>query len=214
MSVWTQKIATILSTENYLFQAEPECPKDTTALQKVYKSEDTIEVYQSLGGTDDLTKIPFAEPDFWIGDHYLIIDDALSFHRYRLATLRSPSYQEIGTLDINNYRRYCRQFESECIKSGVRTNVWTNKNSERHFGVASDPGDFFANGSPGWKYSAFADYLLDAYAHQIGLSLIRLPIYANLMLGGRLERLDKILLKGDEQSTKYAAQHLARVLAK
>lgn len=214
MNIWQQKIASILSTENYLFQFTPELPKDTAALKTIYQSEDTIAIYEALGGKGNLSRIPMALPDFWIGDQYLIIDDALSFNRYRLATLRSPVYQQISSLDIDNYRRYCRQFEKECLKSGVKATVWSDKLSELHFGAASAPGDFFANGGPGWKSSALSDYLLDVYALASGLSLIRLPIYANLMVAGRLERLDKILIKGDEQSGKYIAQHLARLLTK
>lgn len=214
MSIWLQKISAQLEAENYLIQSEPELPRDNSALKQICASEPVAEVYEALGGQGDPANIPLAEADFWVGDHYLVIDDALSFHRYRLATLRSPLYSEIASLDLNNYRRYSRQFEEECVKAGIRSVVWTSKRAEQHFGTASAPGDFFANGSPGWKYSAFSDFLLDIYAHRLGLSLIRLPIYANLMLGGKLERLDKILLKGDEQSTKYVSQHLARLLAK
>ncbi|MEQ9298586.1 MAG: hypothetical protein RIF33_08485 [Cyclobacteriaceae bacterium] len=214
MSIWLQKISTQLKAENYLFQSAPELPQDKSVFKDICESDEVAEVYAALGGKDDPSKIALAEADFWVGDHYLVIDGALSFHRYRLATFRSPVYQEIKSLDLSSYRRYSRQFEAECIKAGIRANVWTNKQSEQHFGRAADPGDFFANGSPGWKYSAFSDFLLDIYAHKLGLSLIRLPIYANLMLGGRLERLDKLLLKGDEQSGKYVAQHLARLLAK
>ncbi len=214
MSIWRQKISAQLSAENYLIQSEPELPRNNSTLKDIHASEEVAEIYEALGGRDDPADIPLAEVDFWVGDHYLVIDDALSFHRYRLATLRSPVYLEIKSLDLNNYRRYSRQFEEECVKAGVRSAVWTSKKAEQHFGTASEPGDFFANGSPGWKYSAFRDFLLDIYALRLGLFLIRLPIYANLMVGGRLERLDKILLKGDEQSTKYVSQHLARILAK
>lgn len=214
MSIWLQKISAQLKDESYLFQSTPELPVDKSVFKNICTSEEVLEVYEALGGTDDPSKISLAEADFWVGDHYLVIDDALSFHRYRLATMRSPVYQEIKSLDLNSYRRYSRQFEAECIKAGIRSNIWSDKQSEQHFGPAADPGDFFANGSPGWKYSAFSDFLLDIYAHKLGLSLIRLPIYANLMLGGRLERLDKLLLKGDEQSVKYVSQHLARLLTK
>ncbi|MEM8895583.1 MAG: hypothetical protein AAGC88_13460 [Bacteroidota bacterium] len=214
MSIWHKKIAGVLTTDDHLFQSKPDLTKGRALLRKLYEKQETVDVYQELGGLGSIPDVTLPEIDFWVGDHYLVIDDALSFHRYRLVTFRSPAYQSINDLDLNNYRRYCRQFESECTKSGVRDGIWTNKQAERHFGAAATAGDFFGTGSPGWKLKAFSDFLLDIYATEAGLSLIRLPIYGNLMVGGKLERLDKLLLKGDEQSGKYIAQHITRILAK
>ncbi len=213
MSVWHKKISEVLTLEEYLLQSNPDLPVEKAKLSDLYKDENVREVYEDLGGLGSLDQISLRSVDFWVGEYYALIDDALRFHRYRLATFRSPAYQNIN-LDISNYRRYCRQFESECIKAGVRDDLWTNPEAENHFGRAAEAGDFFGAGSPGWKYTAFQDFLLDAYAYKANISLLRLPIYANFMVGGKLERFDKLLLKGDEQSKKYVSQHLARLLTK
>ena len=127
-------------------------------------------------------------------DHYLIeLDDQLHFNRYRFKTLKSSFYWEFKTFPLDKYRRFCRTYEKECIKSGLKEGLWSSPESEKYFGKPSDPGDFFANGSPGWKFKSFTDFLKDIYAFRSQFHLIRIPIYENLLIGGKLYQIGKLL---------------------
>ena len=83
--------------------------------------------------------------------------------------------------------------EKECLKSGLLTEKWANTKSIEYFGQPSDPGDFFGNGSSGWKLKAFEDFMLDIIAMIKKLELIRISCYDNILQNGQLVRISKLL---------------------
>lgn len=173
--------------------------------------EPVLEVYHELGGINDAVPFDFPPYDFLIDDKFLILDEELHFNRYRNITLRSGLYESLPLIKVDNYKRYGRQFEKECLKSGMRSGLWTNPKAEKFFGKSADAGDFFRNGSSEWKLRAFYDFLQDANALISKKEIIRISIYDNLMVEGKLMRLDKILANSI-QHEKYLVNFVNRLL--
>lgn len=138
----------------------------------------------------------------------LLLDEELSFHRYRAKTFKSALYEKLSGLNVNQYRRYCRIYEKNCLKVGLREGIWSNSKAEKHFGVPSEPGDFFANGSPGWKLLALQEFLRDAYAIEKQWNLYHISIYDNLLIEGKLQPLGKLLETGSERYQKAIFNYL------
>ncbi|MDQ3393259.1 MAG: hypothetical protein M3512_03980 [Bacteroidota bacterium] len=167
--------------------------KITEELFRDHKVIEVSKVYEDLGGQQ--AKVPFLHKTFYFIEPktIIVLDDYLHFNRYRAVALRSGLYEQLAFFPLDNYRRYCRNFEKECIKSGLKNGIWSNKESNYHFGDASEPGDFFKNGSSGWKLQAFKDYLEDAAALLYNYKLVRFSVYDNFLAEGKLIRLDSVL---------------------
>lgn len=177
-------------------------------IKKAGKEKFAKEVYQELGGIQEnfpaQDKIrTFIEPNIM-----LLIDEDLHFNRYRSLTLKSEIYRSLPDFPLENYRRYCRSYEKECIKAGLKAGTWSNKESDYYFGPSSSPGDFFRNGSGGWKLNAFKDYLEDLYWPSAGYKLLRFAVYDHIMADGKLVRIDSIL----ERPAHPLQQHLLKFL--
>lgn len=153
-------------------------------------------VYHKLGGVmkePPVTDIrPFALLN---GNAFLEIDDHLQFNRYRMATLRSPFYAGLKGVDEEQYKRYCRMHEKECLKSALTPGQWTSAEAELYFGPAAEPGDFFGNGSPGWKLSAYYSFLEDLFVATTSLKIIRIAVYDQVMVSGRIVRVKELFAK-------------------
>jgi hypothetical protein len=109
--------------------------------------------------------------------------------------------------------RYCRQYESECLKAGLRDGLWTFPEAEEHFGEASDPGDFFGNGAPAWKYRAFTEHITDIMSLYAGTPVIRYSVYDNLMIDGKvLQVRDLLMTSSDERYPEYLRRYIKRKL--
>lgn len=203
-----------MSAEGFLLK-ENFVPEITT--HKIFKHPFGIqvaEIYQKLGGIADWQKIKIPAIDLWANDYFITIDDYLQFNRYRAVTLGADFYSLTNVFDREQYLRYCRQFEAECKKAGKAGAFWSHPEAERHFGSPGVAGDFYEAGSPAWKLRAMQALLLDIAAHIAKMKFIRISSYANLMTGGKLERLDKFFIKSDEVSTKVQSQWLKRTLEK
>lgn len=210
MSIWKAKIHDALAKAKYLLKQEVEMPMTTAQLAKSSLADNIGIIYAQLGGKGHWQQIELPTIDIWAGDYFLMIDDHLHFNRYRGITLRAPQYQKTSILHLDSYQRYCRQYEAECKKAGLAKNLWTTTKAEQHFGEAAEVGEFEGNGSPAWKLRAFEALLIDSAAVVSQVKLLRLPIYANLMVGGQLMRLDKLLMVANEQYAKAVLQWIAR----
>jgi hypothetical protein len=157
------------------------------------KHFDLYQIYKELGGIQE--EFPHIEEELYYIEPstIIILDDYIHFNRYRNITLKSILYEQIPSFPLENYKRYCRNFEKECIKSGLPQRIWANRESDYYFGPSSSPGDFFKNGSGGWKLLAFKDLLEDAAAYAINYRVIRFSVYDNFLAEGKLMRLDNIL---------------------
>lgn len=182
------------------------------ALLKSGLGKEIEEVYDQLGGKGNLNQ--FHIPGFALefGRFCVILDDQLQFNRYRLTTLRSPLYKKIPSFPLQKYRSYCKKYESECLKSGMRLNTWTYPEAEKHFGRAQDPGDLGLTGSPGWKYNAYVAFLQDMMAVHNKIRLIRLSIWDELMINNRLVKVNDMLFNPSEKDTGKVTQFFERKL--
>lgn len=173
---------------------------------------DPSEMYRELGGIKD------SFPSFKKTGHIIspntiiVLDDYLHFNRYRTITLRSPFYEKMPHFPLANYRRYCRNNEKECIKSGLQKGIWDNRESDFYFGPSSEAGDFFKNGSGGWKLIAFQDYLEDVASYLLNYKLLRLSVYDNFLAEGKIFRLDNILDRPNHLLQPQLLQYIQRKL--
>ena len=87
---------------------------------------------------------------------------------------------------------------------------WTDHHSEKYFGKSESVGDFFGNGSSGWKLLAFENYLLDISAKISARRLMRISVYDSLLVAGRLISLGQILSLHREEYEAYALKFLKR----
>jgi hypothetical protein len=168
------------------------------------------EVFTSLGGL--ASELPFRQAEWDLEfEHFVIkLDEEKSFNRYRATTLRSVFYINYTSFNTENYKRYCRQFESECLKAGRARNLWADTESEMFFGRSEEPGDLAIKGSSKWKLRAFHEYLEDLQAKILNIKLIRVCIYDNLMVNNKLIKLDQFLTSRNPINEKYILNYLLR----
>lgn len=138
----------------------------------------------------------------------IVLDEEISFNRYRRKTLKSTIYNKQTMVNTGQYQRYCRTYEQNCLKVGLQQEIWSNERSELLFGKPSAPGDFFANGAPGWKLIAFQNFLQDVYALNNRWNYHRISIYDNLLVEGKLQSLGKLLQTGQENYHKTIFNNL------
>ncbi len=173
--------------------------------------DDILEVYQDLGGKTDVPPFEARPFDLEFMTKVLLFDDDLYFNRYRTVTFRSEIYDKTN-IPVQNYRKWCRNEEKECIKGGLKPNIWTNREAESYFGESEEPGDFGLNGSAGWKLNAWKDYLADVSGVLGNYEIIRVSVYEELMIEGKLKRLKDFLLYRNPANEKYIVSFLRRKL--
>jgi hypothetical protein len=172
------------------------------------------EILDDLGGNGSLPLLEKLKVDFKIGRHLIIWDDEVHFNRYRLSSLRSELYAEMNFSFTEAYKRLCRTYEKEALKSGFQTRIWNGPPMAKNlFGQASEPGEFIGNGATGWKLQAYNDAQYDIQTRIHGYKLVRLSPFETLMTGGSLKRLDQLLVNPKEEQRAILYQWLTRKLA-
>ncbi|WP_375582449.1 hypothetical protein [Cyclobacterium xiamenense] len=167
--------------------------------------------YDELGGKADFPLLRQLRLPVKMGKHLLVYDDGNHFNRYRLLTLKSEVYQVFNFSWHAAYLRLCRSHERECLLSGLQERVWAGPPIARScFGSAESPGDLSGSGAPGWKLNAYNDLQYDLISRLEGYRLHRIPAYENLMMGGRLQRIDKLLLRPDDAVLRAIGTWLLR----
>ncbi|MEM7550822.1 MAG: hypothetical protein AAF363_14155 [Bacteroidota bacterium] len=208
MSVFKERIYSLLEQA----ELKPEATEEQlTTDHSIIKAADCKTIYNALGGQKDWKEIEPFLSDITVSGTHIFVDGYKDFNRYRSETIKSDLYDSFSAFDLSSYKRFCRNFEKECIKSGANRKDWTSKTAEYHFGDASDPGDFYKNGSPLWKLNAFRNLLSDHY-YSAGKKFVRISIYDNLMINGSLNRLDKLLLTSNPVSEPPIIKYLSRRL--
>ena len=155
-------------------------------------ADSIMDVYHNeFGGKEHLPGLTLRFPLIW-NDHYLQLDDELSFNRYRAKTLKSSIYLYCKSFKVDNYKRYCRIYEKDCLKKGLQENIWSNPDAVRLFGPPAETGDFFGVGSPGWMFNALQEMAADVYAYTHKLKLVRISIYDTIMTNGHLQQIGKL----------------------
>lgn len=186
----------------HLHNSMPQVKEET--IHKSGLFADLREAYLTLGGNPAFA-IPYSLPQFSLEfeQFAVILDEEESFNRYRAITLKAPFYSNQNFFSLENYKRYCRQFEGECLKAARSLNKWTDRESEKYFGASEAPGDLALQGSARWKYNAFTNLLQDATAAAGKFKLIRLSIYDNLMVNNQIIKLNNLLTSRNPSNEKY-----------
>lgn len=134
-------------------------------------------MYKELGGTNvDDFPIRYGSWDISTRDFIIELDEENHFNRYRLLTLKSDIYQQIKGFPINDYRKYCENYESSCVKFGK---FWKTDSTEKLFIKSDINGKLDGSGSSRWRQRAFYDYLKDFTGIITGIPVIRISIYQN-----------------------------------
>jgi hypothetical protein len=184
-------------------------------LEKNNLAQEVLIVYKELGGV--LPK-PSVKIDTWglsLDACLVELDDHNHFNRYRRTTLQAESYDKLAFFPVDSYKNYCRKFEAECLKSGMTPNNWHSPKADRLFGAAGAIGDLSRNGATLWKLRAFEDYLKDLHAMIFPeFALMRVAVWEELLLGGKLTRLQDLLLSPTESEATAILNSFQRKLAK
>jgi hypothetical protein len=168
------------------------------------------EIYKDLGGHGPAATLSFEYHLLGNPGVLISLDEELQFHRYRLETLKHTFYETHSNFSVSDYKRFAHNHEKDALKKGLQNGFWSHKEAEKHFGNSSEPGDFYANGSPGWKWEALKATVLDLYCEQAKIKLIRIPIYQAVMIKGQLYTFGKLFDSRQEESTRYITRFVER----
>jgi hypothetical protein len=210
MSVKTKVLVNILEKNNlrHLSGSLPGLSSNT--LRKSGFHEHVFEIFQELGGRGEMPLN--CQIDAELEKSAVVLDEENAFNRYRLITLNSKIYGENKFFNTESYKRYCRQFESECLKSASAADKWSNTYAESCFGKSSGNGDLSGEGSAAWKMKAFTDFITDLSSIINRFHLVRLSVYDNLLINKQLVKLNQILLSKSEVNEPYIWKYLSRRL--
>jgi hypothetical protein len=212
MRIRLKNIKRVLEDEGYKVLDADIPPVHGKDLYKAGLLEEIVTIFHELGGIGEELPLRIPEYDLECNNIIFQLDDELQFNRYRNITLRSVIYDHLPDIKIENFKRYGRQFEKECLKAGIREGVWSSRHSEKYFGPSGEPGDFFGNGSSGWKLMAFQSFIQDVRAYIYQKRIVRIAIYDNLMIEGKLQRLDKILDTSQNTYKKILTNYFSRLI--
>jgi hypothetical protein len=136
-----------------------------------------FKAYQKLTGALELPPTNFGAWDISTHGFIIELDEEQHFNRYRLTTLESNFYKEHRTFTLNDYRRFCENNETVCLKCASRGGYWKNDSTEKQFLQSGLNGVLDGNGSSRWKQRAYYDFLKDISSKIIKVPLIRISIY-------------------------------------
>jgi hypothetical protein len=169
------------------------------------------ELYRDLGGKSKPIILPKVKFDFKIGNYLFQYDNENHFNRYRLNTLKSDLYSLFTYPWRDSYLRLCRNYERDCLQSGMQERIWNGPPlAGKHFGQSEEAGDLTGNGSSGWKLNAYNDAQIDLFSRLYGYKLVRIPKYENLMIGGGLKPIEQLIFSSDPQICKGIAGWVER----
>lgn len=140
-------------------------------------SEIIATVYKSLGGVLTSAELNLRHWDLEFDGIAVELDEYLHFNRYRAITLASDAYENLHGFPLVAYRRYCAEFESDCLRAGGYGGKWSNPSCERQFGVGTPPKVLDGNGAPRWKQRAFYDFVKDLSPLVLGGKVVRVAIW-------------------------------------
>ncbi len=150
-------------------------------------------VYQSLGGILPSIPLNLRHWDIEFDGVAVELDEYLHFNRYRSVTLKSVGLARLPRFPLDAYQRYCLEHEDMCLKNGSYGGKWSNGSCEDQFGKGSRPGDLTGNGSPRWKQRAFYDFVKDLSPLLIGVRVVRVALWDEIVDARRTETVGDIL---------------------
>ena len=168
-------------------------------IQREGLTSEVRRVYTQLGGVLDEFPINYRW-DITYPDFIIELDEELHFNRYRYETLQSVIYKDDHNYVVDDYKRYCNEYEDKCLKAGSYGGKWKNSSTDTQFKPSNEEGVLDGNGSSRWKQRAFYDFLKDVHGIVRGIPVIRISIYdtyKNESIGSILSRYD------DEKITEF-----------
>ncbi len=183
---------------------------DSNKLKDSRFEQSYIDTYKNLDGKESFPVFTQKGYFFETTKFAISFDEQLSFNKYRIKTLRSEIYTQFKGIKLEKYRSYCKKYERECLKSGTSSGVWTNLNSEYHFGKSEAPGDLGLNGSSGWKMNACVDYLQDIYSLYAGKRLLRISVWDEILINKKLLRIGDLLNTPDKETYEHILKYIER----
>lgn len=209
----SRQLAILLGKEGIRFEGG-QIPQLSVSRLMREEGELVRDVYERLGGLalEAIQNLSIPAYPILIEKKLLVGHGELSFNRYTAAVLRSSFYEKFAGFKTDVYLRYCRQFENNCTKAGTAAGIWTSPLAKQHFGEAEAPGDFFGNGSPGWKLVAFASFLRDIASVREGLQPHHVAVYDQLMVNGRLLAIGELLKSPGSEQYRALIRFLRRML--
>ena len=157
-------------------------------------------VYHGLGGCLETVPIRLGAWDLIVSGIAVELDEYLHFNRYRRFTLDSKLYCKLDGFPMGNYRKFCKNYESNCLKAGSYGRKWTNSSCERQFGKHSSPPNLSNGGAPRWKQRAFYDYIKDLSPLIVGTKVARISIWDEIAIDGELVTISDVLDKRIEMA--------------
>ncbi|MFM0174126.1 hypothetical protein PQR33_32900 [Paraburkholderia sediminicola] len=134
-------------------------------------------VYRSLGGVLTSAELNLRHWDLEFDGIAVELDEHLHFNRYRAITLAAGAYVKLPGFPLVAYRRYCAEFESDCLRAGGYGGKWSKPSCERQFGIGAAPKVLDGNGAPRWKQRAFYDFVKDLSPLVLGVKVVRVAIW-------------------------------------
>lgn len=136
-----------------------------------------VALYRALGGTEPVRS---PRPGAWDlafeGGLVVELDEELHFNRYRAKTLEPRWTANLPWYE--DYRDFCRRFETECLDAGKWGKRWTSPSCESMFGPPGEVGALDDRGAPRWKQRALYDAMKDIAALASGtVRLARLAVW-------------------------------------
>ena len=147
--------------------------------------------YKKLNGQLEIYPIGFKGFDIQITNCIVELDEAQHFNSYRSLTLDSTIYKTNNSFSTSDYKKYCKEYEYDCLQKGNFGQYWKTNSTEKQFGISSPEGILTGNGSSRWRQRAFYDFLRDVGQYVGGYKLTRISIYQRIedkTIGEILER--------------------------
>jgi hypothetical protein len=173
-----------------------------------------VDMYRRLGGVLEDFQLNLRSWDMNIGNVAVELDEQLHFNRFRLETLKSEVYAELPQFPLGAYQGFCARHEQACIRAGKHGGKWTSVSSENQFGLSPSRGDFFGAGPARWRQRAFYDFVKDLSPLIIGIPVVRLAVWDEVLAGGRLVQLVQLERLLSERSSEARAGIFALVQAR
>ncbi len=184
-------------------------------LSKINKDTLSEEIEKSGGNSNSLDDIPVLTLDaLEVNNVILMLDfNPVIYNRYRRSILNNTFYDGFKVYHVDRVKTFCSRNEKDALKSGLISGVWTNEVAETIFGKSTEPGEFYANGSSGWKLLSMQYLIRDMILNQNEQDkYIVLSPYESIMSGGKLNNLEKLLGSNNVQNKEILMKFLGRVV--
>ena len=187
-----------------------------TDLKKMGLANEVKRTYMRLGGILPEPPLSFGKWDISIDGFLVELDEEQHFNRYRASTFDSFIYHCENGFDSSVYSKYCAKYEIACIKKASWGKYWTSPSTERQFGSPGINGNLDGKGSPRWRQRAYYDYLRDVFALIKRIPVIRISVYDQIIVNGKICTAGNIL-SGSSQSelneiVKFIERKVDRIL--